>query len=232
MKEKIHIVQKVLLEFLPRVRGVTIDLLATHPKVKNVVTRDAVRKHAERTCEKGILACSPLPGGGSILRLSHHGVRLTGAPKAWAASPTAGIASEMIAASTLALKADFEFPTCAEVHSLLDELSKNCDQPRLQGRLLFRTFAANSDSSDKEPETRLHYLLAELRTPENLQKRVEVVVENLKRTKLIAELIELGLFGITVAVPSAGAKTALETKSFPVETSVVIVEELKALVAP
>jgi len=82
-----------------------------------------------------------------------------------------------------------------------------------------------------QPETHIHFLFAEPRTADSVRKRIEIIVQNLCRNKVFAELMELALFGVTIAVSSEGIKSAIETGSFSVPIKVEVVEELQDLIS-
>jgi DNA-binding PadR family transcriptional regulator len=219
-----------LLEVLARVRGIRPETVLKYSKLKIPGGSEAIRKRLDRLCDKGLLAKSSLPRGGQIYRLSHKGVRLTGASAAFANSPSVSIAAEMLSISSVAWKtSDYLFPTNVERDSFLAELAENSSMAKVHARLFLRLNKTQDRRDNSAQETCIHYWLAELRPPNDLQKRTEIIVQNLLRIGIFLELNHVGLFGITIAVPSHGVKASLDASSFPVSTETLVVEELQNL---
>jgi hypothetical protein len=220
---------KKTLATLERLRGARAETLLNYPCLKPLPSGEAARKQLERLRDQGLLASSPLPRGSALFRLSRKGVALTGAPPAYASSPSTGIAAEMLAVSALAWRTDeFLFLTKSEMEALLAGLTSDPEPPKVSGRFVLRPVKTAGDNPPVS-ELRLHAFLAEMRPAEELVKRASVIVQNLKRGHIFAELIQARLLGLTIAVPSRGVKTSLTGKPFEIETSIVIVEELQDL---
>jgi len=223
-------IDEILIDLTARTRGIRAETASRYPQLKKAGNPAAIGKRMDRQCEKGVLASSPLPKGPKIYRLSNKGVRLTGSPSCWASAPTTSIAAEMLSVGCLGLmSAEYVFPTHSELRSLLANLTNEPLPARLPGRFVLRSGPISSSDIQKS-EMHVHALLSELRPADHLKKRVEIIVENLGHTKVFAELIELHLFGVTVAVPNAVVKNTLGTQTFPVPTNVVVIEELQDLI--
>ena len=81
---------------------------------------EAERKRMERLAGAGYLAKSKMPRGPQLFRFSRKGAEQMGAPKSWAASPSPGVAGEMLVASALTRKSDnFLFLTKPECDALM-----------------------------------------------------------------------------------------------------------------
>jgi|ERR1041385_1484752 hypothetical protein len=230
MSESLSSRDKTTLATFARVRGARAETLLKYPCLKPARSADAARKQLERLCDQGSLAASALPRGSRLFRLSSKGVALTGAPAAYATSPSAGIAAEMIAVSTLAWRDEFLFPTKAELDDLLAELARGSEWPKHNGRFVLRP-VTTAGPNGPVTEFRLNAFLAELRPADELVKRAGVIVQNLSRSILFAELIQARLLGLTIAVPSHGVKTSLAGKLPEAEASIVVVEELQDIIA-
>jgi hypothetical protein len=231
MSEKLSSRDLAVLFIIARTRGARAKTIARHPLFKTE-SADAVRKRLERLCDQGFLVASKLPRGPQIFRLSQKGVALTGAPAAYANSPSAGIAADMIAVSELCLQEECLFPTRAELEELFAEIASDSERPRLAGRFVLRLVnTAGGDRSGASSELHLHAFLAELRTADDLARRAGVVIDSLRRSPVFRDLIQANLLGLTICAPSRGVKASLEARIFPVETSVVVVEELQDLIA-
>lgn len=129
----------------------------------------------------------------------------------------------MIAASALAWKTDeFVFLTKSQIEQLIQTLSAiesgtepggsvlEAEPLKLFGRFCLRRVKCNDDSGPPVFETRLHFILAELRSGEQLVKRTETILQNLARWEIFRGLIATGVFGFTIVVPSNSAKASLE----------------------
>jgi hypothetical protein len=219
-----------LLHILARVRGLRPETAFKYSKLKIPGGAEAVRKRMERLCNKGFLAKSPLPRGGQIFRLSHKGVRLTGAPPAFANSPSLCIAAEMLSVSAFGYADEFLFLTATERDALMADCAKD-SEGKLTGRFLLRSLTSSSVAVGPSLGTHLHLWLAEVRPAEELAKRVDTIVQKLNQVPVCAEFIRTGIFGITIAVPSRGVKAALDGRKFPVPTAAVVVDELQDLIA-
>jgi hypothetical protein len=231
MSESLSHRDKITLATIARVRGIRAETLLNYPQLKSERSPDAVRKQLERLCDHGFLAASPLPRGPRLFRLSSKGVALTGAPPAYANSPSVGIGAEMLAVSALAWRTDeFLFPTKGELEGLLSSSESDSVKPRLTSRFVLRPVTAGGIKAGSTSELHLHAFMAELRPAEELAKRIEIIVQQSGRSTVLAGLIQSGLFGVTAALPSRGVKASLETKSFAVETALVVVEELQDLI--
>lgn len=228
MSENLGSRDKIRLATIARIRGVRAKTLLNYPQLKTERSEDAARKPLERLCDQGFLAASSLPRGSRLFRLSTKGVALTGAPPAYAASPSAGIAAEMLAVSALAWQTEeFLFPTRAEVEELLASFAPDAEKPKVTSRFVLRRVATDSG----EVELPLHAFMAELRPADELARRAGVVLGGLRRSTVFRDLLQAGLLGLTIAVPSRGVKASLSSKPFETETSIVVVEELQDLVA-
>jgi hypothetical protein len=179
------------------------------------------------TVKNALLIASKLPRGSQLYRLSRKGAAHVGAPPAWT-SFSESIAAEGLATSALGCQPDTIVLTRSESTELFRTLSNGTEEPKIIGRVILRQIQSTGETRF---ETHIHTLLAELRTPEQLAARIAIIVRNLARSQLLAELIEAKLFGVTVAVASNGAKKALETKTFPVETLIEVIEDLQDVIA-
>ncbi len=232
MKEPLSPADIIILETVGRTRGLTVETALAYRLLKAMGNAEALRKRMERLCEKGFLAHSKLPNGLRVFRLTHKSVPLMNAPKAYASSPTAGIAVEMLSVASFAAKADeFVFPTSQEADAVFSELVGAPTSLKVPGRFALRFSKSATDAA--QSEVQIHYWLAEPPKPaDKIAKRVQVVFEKLRQTKLVADLIELGLFGFTVVVPSEGVRATLKTYRFPVQTEVVVLSMLQTFVSP
>ena len=232
MSENLSHRDQTTLAVLARVRGARAETLLNYSQLKSERSADAARKHLERLCDQGFLAASALPRGSRLFRLSSKGVALTGAPPAYANSPSTGIAAEMLAVSTLAWRMEeFLFPTKAELEELLGSSGPDSSKPRLTSRCVLRPVKTDGDNTGAASELHFHAFLAELRPVEEMAKRIEIIIQQASRSAVLAGLIQTGLFGVTAAVASRGVKATLEGKTFAVQTSLVVVEELQDLIA-
>jgi hypothetical protein len=231
VKELLSTLDSLILAILAVVRGVCAETLSRYRDLRDAGGAEAIRKRLERLAQRGYVANSSLPSGRRIYRLSHRGVRVTGAPSAFATNPSANILAEMVSVSACAWKSEeFDFLTLERRDSLLRQITGKSDHGNVSGRLLLRKIKLEATSDHQASEWHLHYWLAELRTADELTKRINVILQNLSRTPIFEELIAAGIFGVTIACPSPGAKASLEAKSFGVETTVVVIEELQHLV--
>jgi hypothetical protein len=227
MSESLSSRDRIRLATIARIRGVRAERLINYPQLKFEKSADAARKPLERLCAQGFLAASALPRGLRLFRLSSKGVAVTGAPPAYAASPSTGIAAEMLGVSALAWQTEeFLFPTKAELEELVATLAPAEENPKLTSRFVLRPVIKCG-----ETELHLHAFMAELRPASDLARRVGVVLSNLRSSAVFRDLLHLGLLGFTIVVPSRGVKSSLERNSFEVETSIVVVEELQDLIA-
>jgi hypothetical protein len=232
MKDSVNILDQGILEILARVRGARVQTLLKYPKTNGAGNEEAMRKRLERLCDKGYLASSSLPIGPKIFRLSHKGVKITGAPTSFAASPSASIAAEILAGSSFGYRhEDFVLLTRIECNKLLDEFTRDANQPKIMGRFVLRRIKCRNESGQIVSEIHVHMLLAELRPASELAHRIEIIVQNLLRTAIFHDLIAAALFGFTVVVPSVGVKKSLEEQSLPVETAIEVLEELQNISA-
>src|SRR5262245_55281161 len=120
MKEALTTFDKAVLETLLRTRGLQVATARRFQKLSGIKSGEAIRKRFERLRDTGYLASSKLPSGRQLFRLSEKGVNATGAPRAWANSPTTTIAAEMLSVSSFAWNTDeFLFLTRAEVEKLI-----------------------------------------------------------------------------------------------------------------
>jgi len=226
-KQSLSEFDKAMLQILLRTRGMDVRTAQRYLAPGDTRSEDALRKNFERLRDSGYIAGSKLPSGRQMFRLSHKGVKLVGAPAAWAARLTASIAAEMISISAVAWNRDeFLFLTQAELSALLQELQPRCEVSRLPGRFLLRSA---KDSETESNTFRLNYWMCEIRPAESLRRRVQVVAENLARNAVFAELMSTRQFGMSIAVPSLGVKASLEQGDFPVDSEVLVVEELQEL---
>ena len=175
---------------IARVRGVRAETLLHFPQLKSDRSADAARKPLERLCDQGFLAASSLPRGSRLFRLSSKGVAVTGAPPAYANSPSSGIAAEMLAVSTLAWRMEeFLFLTKPELDELLSKIAPDAEKPRHAGRFVLRPAKT---AGGEAPELHLHAFMAELRPAEDLARRAGVVLDNLRRSPIFRDLIRAG----------------------------------------
>jgi hypothetical protein len=233
MKDGLSKWDQNLLFLLARVRGLRPDTANKFRHLQLQAGVQAVEKRMVRLCEKGFLARSAVPRGRQLFRLSHRGVRLTGARPAFASCPSTDIAAEMLSLSCVAARSDeYLVLTKEESDRTLNELFNECETPKLIGRLVLR-FAPNTHNSSERAnrETCLHQWLAELRPANELQRRVETIVANLSRNRVFADLISARVFGITIAVPNKAVKQSFESKTLSIETNLLVVTELQDLFA-
>lgn len=234
MQEALNSYDQAVCKTLARVRGLRPETALKYQKLKAVMTVGATRKRFDRLVEKGLAAKSNLPAGPQIYRSSRKGVQLTGAPSSFADAPTEAVAYDMVATSSCGWRTDeFVFLTRVEFIAICEQLYPGFRIERFPGRFLLRTIKRSTANSEKpESEAHLHFWLAEFKPAEQLARRVEVIVEHLtKSNPFFEEAIRAGLFGITIAVPTAGVKATLEQKTFPVETSIVVLDELSTTFA-
>lgn len=195
-------------------------------------SEEAFRKRIERLCKDGYLACSKLPRGQQIYRLSKKGVELVGAPPSYSSQPTLNLAAEGLSASFLAVKSKaFVFPTPSGLTELLQKLGFGDKPPKISVRLLLRKTAENEKTSFPEPETHLHALISELRTADQLTARAKTIFDKLMLITLFSELHNAQVFGITVCVPTEAFKTSMLSKDLPSGTMVEVIEDLQDLIA-
>ncbi len=216
---------------LARFRGLQAEVAPNYAVLRDVKTPGAARKRFERMAKKGLLAASKLPAGPQVFRLSAMGVKLTGAPPSFADAPTLGVSYDMIAASHLGWRTgEFIFLTRSELDALAAELTPNSEPLKHHGRLLLRSSRTAGPGHDLE--WHLHFWLAEFKPAEQLARRIEVIAKQLPGSAPLFEAAkEMGLLGVTVAVPSVGVKATLEAMSFPLEVSPVVVEDLAVAVS-
>lgn len=220
-----------VLALIARLRGIRAETLIRYAPFMGLSV-DAARKLLERLCDQGFLAASPLPRGSRIFRLSSKGVASTGAPPAYASSPSAGIAAEMLAVSALAWRTEeYLFPTKAELEELLVRLVPSPEKPKLTGRFVLKLAVANTEDGGSASELHLHAFIAELRPADDLARRAGVVLDNLQRHEAFQDLIQARLLGVTIVVPSRGVRASFIAKPFKCETSLVVVEDLQDLLA-
>ena len=232
MSESFSSRDKITLHTIARVRGVRAETLLHYLQLKAGRSAEATRKQLERLCASGFAAASALPRGSRLFRLSRKGVALTGAPAAYAGSPSTGIAADMIAVSSLAWRTDeFLFPTKTELEELLAGLAPDSEKPKPAVRFVLRPVKADGDNGRSSAVLHLHAFMAELRPADDLARRAGVVLDGLRRSAVFRDLIQARLLGFTIAVPSRGVKASLEGKPFEIETSIVVVEELQDLIA-
>jgi hypothetical protein len=219
-----------ILKVLTRTRGVRLDLLMKFNRVVAGRSQEALRKHLERMCVKGLLAKSAMPSGSQLFRFSKKGSQTVGAPASWAQSPSSGVVSEIVSVCAVAGDTDkYLFLTREESQKTLSALGHVGEIPKLPGRLVFRSVELRDETGRINCETHLKLWISELRPPEHLAKRVHIIAENLQRHAVFARLIEARVFGLTLAVPSLGVKASLEILPFPVPTEICVVEELQSL---
>jgi hypothetical protein len=227
MNATISAQDKPVLDILHRVRAILPETAGRYGQLKGA-SDEALRKRMERLAEKDFLATSALPSGRQIFRLSRKGVKLTGSPTSWAASPTCGILAEALSVSALAWKKDdFLFPTRSEFERLLKDLGG--EQIQVPPRVTRSRFVLRTMKGEHQPEMRLDYWLAELRPAAALASRAEVVAINIAAVPVFKRLIAAGLFGISIAVPTNGVRATLETNALSIPAHIVVVEELQHL---
>lgn len=234
MKEVLNNYDHAVLQTLARVRGLRAKTAPKYPKLNVVKNEEASRKRFERLEQSGLLAKSSLPAGSQLFRLSRKGVQLTGAPNSFADAPTESVAYDMVAASSCGWRTDeFVFLTREEFVLICEQLYPEFKIARFPGRFLLRTIKRPTRNSEEpQSETHLHFWLAEFKPAEQLARRIEVVVEHLtKSSPFFQEAIHAGIFGITVAVPTEGVKATLDQKKFPIEITIVVLEELSTTFA-
>lgn len=232
MQDSLNSYDQAVVKTLKRLRGLRPKMASKYPKLDAVKNEESSRKRFERLEKHGLVAKSSLPAGPQIFRLSRKGVQLTGAPNSFADAPTEAVAYDMLAASSCGWKLDeFVFLTREEFVVICTQLCPEFQMAKFPGRFLLRTIKRTTDNSE-QAETHLHFWLAEFKPAEQLARRIEVIVEHLtKSNAFFGEAIRAGLFGITVAVPTAGVKATLEQKKFPIETSIVVLDELSTTFA-
>lgn len=222
---------EALLDVLARVRAMLSETAVQYGSLR-APSADAMRKRMERLCEKGLLASSLLPSGRQLYRLSAKGVRATGAPSVWAGSPSLGVAAEALSVSAVAWKTEeFVFPKRIELEKLLGELASGPPKVTIPARLHASRFVLRRGKSSDATgaEWHLNYWLAEQRTAEELRRRCQVVMQNLRTVPALAELMAADLLGVTIAVPSEGVRATIKTDGLPVPAEVLVVAELNHL---
>lgn len=230
MNESLSAWDTALLWILARVRGLRPETALKYTKLRSAGGIEAVRKRMDRLAEKGFLAKSSLPKG-QIFRLSHKGVRITGAPAAFANSPSGAIAAEMLSVSSFGWRnPDYMFLLNSERDVLMGDLTGGAELPKITGRFFLRSLHKGELHATQD-ETRLHYWLAEIRPAGDLAKRVSIIVENTNRVQVFSNLMKTSLFGITIAVPTRAVKVSLDRKSFPLPTEIHVVPELQILIS-
>ncbi len=216
--------QQVILKILGKVRAATIEALFKYPDLAEAGTPDTLRKRCDRLTERGLLAKSNLPGSTQLYRLSKKGAQLVGAPASYAEALTAAVAYDSVAASNCGWQKDlFVILTRQELLTLGSQLSPEFSMERNQGRFLLRRVSVGP------PETHhLHFWLAEFKPADQLARRIHAISSALtKANPLFDQLIQRGLFGISVAVPTQGvADTLLNHQPFPVPVHPIVVPEL------
>lgn len=230
MKTGLTAVEQHVLAVLARTRGILPETARKYKRLAKVPSDDAMRKCMERLRDAGILAASALPSRKHMFRLSAKGATLKGVPKAWADSPSPGIAAEALSVSGAAWRPEFAFLTKAELEGFL--VGDGRKAPAVPTRVMSSRFVIRTSRlSDGQGrgESRIHYWLSEMRPADELVKRVQVVTENLGAIPAFAELMLEGLFGMSIAVPNENVRASLETKSFATPTEIVVVDELKHL---
>lgn len=213
-----------ILMVIARVRGLRARDARHYPSLQFIPTEEAVEKRFQRLTERGYLASSQLPSGPRIYRLSEKGARLCNAPRCFSGKPTKAIIAEMISTSSLGhVPGQQAILTSDDSQALWKALGTEVGPARIPGRYLIYT-------EDNAERARLELWFCELRTPDEIAKRVQTIFEKLSQIKGFAELIELGLFGFCIVVATESAKTAVETKNFPVPVRVVVVEALRDVI--
>lgn len=219
---------------LARLRGLKSEMAPKFAVLREAKTPGAARKRFERMCKRGVLATSKLPAGSQLFRLSAKGVKMIGAPPSFADPPTQGICYDMIASGACGWRTqEFIFLTRSELDALVEKLSPLSKPLKHHGRFILRAFQAEgTEPKEQRIEWHLHFWLAEFKPAEQLAQRIEVIARQLpKSAPFFEDAKQMGLLGVTVAVPSAGVKTTLDAVTFPLEVSVVVVEELAATVS-
>lgn len=228
MKENISALEEPLMQFVSRVRGTLPENAAAYPDL-NGATAEAIRKRAERLVEKGYFLTSLLPSKRQFFRLSKKGAGAMGCPPSYAASPTAGILMEALSISALACrKTEFLFPKRAELQAILNDLAEG--EVQIPLRMMTNRFVLRTIGARGKAEVRLDFWLAEMRSPLELIRRVEIVSKNLRTIPLFEMLMEHGLMGISIPVASEGVMETLASHSSAFPTHSVVVNELNHLV--
>lgn len=196
-------------------------------------SEEAMRKQLERACagEHPYLAKTSLPAGPQVFHLSRKGAQFIGASETWADTITPGTAALWLSISSFAWRQDLSILSTSERSALLRVLSPGADVSKIPGTFVLRSFQIPTPTNGTTTETRVHYWLAELRPTHQLVRRVEVILQHLQRCQPFTELRELGLFGITVVVPTNEAKEALLHHKCPIDLEVLVLEELQDLIA-
>lgn len=219
---------------LARVRGIQAEVACKYAVLREAKTLGSTQKRFERAVKRGLLATSKLPAGPQMFRLSAKGVKLTGAPPCFADAPTQGVCYDMVASAACGWRTqEFIFLTRSELDALVEKLSPLSKPLKHHGRFVLRAFQAEgTESKEQRIKWHLHFWLAEFKPAEHLAQRLEVIANQLtKSAPFFEDAKQMGLLGVTVAVPSAGVKTTLDAVTFPLEVSVVVVEELAATVS-
>lgn len=228
MKEKLSILDQRLLAVVARHRGLRAKTARRFSSLEEIPSDEAATKKMERLTYKGFLAQSALPAGPKLFRLSEKGVRFANAPKCWAKQPTAGMAAEMLSSGAVGWRLDEQvFMMNDELQDLSLELTTEPLPAQFPGRFIMRTKRSDGSDQNEEAEIHVHFWFCELRTSDQILARVRTIFDRLSKTKLFAELIELRLFGFSIAVPSNAAKAALNPTEFPAPTEILVIEELK-----
>lgn len=231
VSERLSRDDKAILAILTRSRAIGPEAARKFGEVKHLSV-EALRKRLSRLTASGFLAASKLSDGRLIYRLSHKGVRITGAPPAWAASPSAAILAEALSVVAFAHRTDeFFFLTKAELYLLFRDFLTVTDPPRTIGRFLLRRVHTKDETGKVSVESHLHLWLAEPKPIEELIRRIEVILQHLERTPILRELIENQLLGFTIVVPTKEAKMHLKARTLPTEAVIEVCEELQQFIS-
>jgi hypothetical protein len=222
MKASLNLSQ-ITLRIIARTRGVRADDLLNHPLLHGKATSEGLRKKLDRMVGEGLLQCVSLPHGSKIYFLSRRSADQLDAPPAFAKTPTQSVMGIMLATSSLIFEQTYQFLSQNELSSVIFALGGE-PAPTPPGQFLLRTFRVG-----QELETHLHFFLGEIRTVEALAKRVVVTVEKLSELKFFRKLMELSLFGITIAVPSQGVKESLSAIQFSIPVDIAVVNAMQDL---
>jgi hypothetical protein len=225
-------VVRAALAILGRVRLLRATRAPQYPALTGA-NEEAIRKQFERACtgEHAYLAKTSLPAGPQVFHLSRKGAQFIGAPVTWADAIAPGTAALWLSISSFAWRQDISVLSTSERSALLQRLSPAEDVSKIPGTFVLRTFQIPTPTNGTTTETHLHYWLAEIRPADQLVRRVEVILQHLQICKPFSALMELGLFGVTVIVPTNEAKETIQQHKCSIHLEVLVLEELQDLIA-
>jgi hypothetical protein len=218
-----HNPKNAILAILRRTRLFRADEIATLYEQLRRMSPEAVRKTCERMLEAGDILASATPKGKRVFRLSGELVGPLGVTRCYAASPSAAVMVESIAAFALAHEiARFAFLTKQEVEEIFRKRGHTKAKAPNNRFLLRKT---------EGRVIRLDVFIAEALAADALVKRLVAVTTKLRQHPAIAEIDAAGLFGATVAVPTDGLKEAIQSRGMPeLPIDMVVVEVMREMI--